>query len=166
MISLKTIDRIEAFSELNDSQLNAVREHCLELDFQRDDKLFAEGDDASHLWFVLEGQVDLRFEMPGRNTSKEHMVSSIGIKDKTSPAKALGWSCFVPPHKMRLSAYCVSRTCKVIRIKKDNLLRLFETDPRMGYTFMSHMITVVGHRFHQLQDYVAKHIGESLLTGW
>jgi len=57
-------------------------------------------------------------------------------------------------------------TCKIVRVAKNDLLRLFNDDPLMGYRFMSYMITVVGYRFHQFQAYVAKNLGEDLISGW
>ena len=87
-------------------------------------------------------------------------------RKKEAEAKTLGWSCFVPPYKMRLSAYVVTDTCRIVRVAKNDLLRLFNDDPLMGYRFMSYMITVVGYRFHQFQAYVAKNLGEDLISGW
>jgi len=166
MINRDLLDRVEAFKGMNDQQLAEVMTCCQEIDFKSGDRLFAEGDPATHLWFVENGRVDLRFEMPGRKTSGEHTVSSIEASTDDSAAQAIGWSCFVAPFKMRLSAYCAGPACKVIRIKKEDLLGLFEKDPHMGYLFMSYMVTVVGHRFHSFQDYVATHIGQNLISGW
>ncbi len=166
MISRDLLDRIDAFKEMDGRQLEAVRTCCSEIDFKRGNQLFAEGDAATHLWFVVSGKIDLRFEMPGRKTSSEHTVSSIEATHHDSSAQAIGWSCFVEPFKMRLSAYCASPECKVIRMKKENLLALFQTDPHMGYLFMSYMVTVVGHRFHSFQDYVAAHLGRDIMSGW
>jgi CRP-like cAMP-binding protein len=166
MISRELLDRIEAFKGMNDQQLTEVMACCREMDFKSGDRMFAEGDAATHLWFVENGKVDLRCEMPGRETSSEHTVSSIEATADESSARAIGWSCFVAPFKMRLSAYCASQTCKAIRIKKEDLLLLFEKDPQMGYLFMSYMVTVVGRRFHSFQDYVATHLGRNLMSGW
>ena len=93
-------------------------------------------------------------------------VHSVEIEDKAPEAKVLGLSCFVPPYKMRLSAYCVTDTCNIIRVPKTDLLKMFEQDPGMGYFFMSYMIQVVGFRFHQFQDHVARNMGEDLMFGW
>ena len=166
MISRGLLDRIEGFKGMNDEQLSAVMTCSREMDFKSGDRLFAEGDPATHLWFIENGKIDLRFEMPDRETSGEHTVSSVEATAHGSSAEAIGWSCFVAPFKMRLSAYCVSPSCKVIRIKKEDLLLLFQKDPQMGYLFMSYMVTVVGHRFHSFQDYVATHLGQNLISGW
>jgi len=166
MISRDLIGRINAFKGMNDQRIDAVMACCSEMDFKLGDRLFAEGDRATHLWFVVDGKIDLRFEMPARETSQEHTVSSLTVDGSSPTAKAIGWSCFVEPFRMRLSAYCAGPGCKVIRIGKDDLLKLFKQDPQMGYQFMSHMVTVVGHRFQNFQDYIATHIGHGIMHGW
>ncbi len=167
MNKMELLKSIGAFEEMSDQQLVAIQERCEELDFRKDEKLFSEGDDAQYVWNVIEGRVDLRFETPDkRPTSQMQTISSIEVDDKNPEAKVIGWSCFVPPYKMRLSAYCVTDACKIVRIKKDALINLFKEDPLMGYRFYSYMITVVGTRFHQFQDHIAKNLGEDLMSGW
>ncbi len=165
MVSLELLKSTEIFKGLDDEQIITIQGYCEELEFQQEEKLFAEGDKAVQVWIVCEGRVDLRFELPGKTeTSKEYNVSS--IEAKPSETKILGWSCFVPPYKMRLSAYCNSRHCKVVRIEKDKLLELFENDTEMGYQVLTYLITVVGYRFQQFQDAFVKDIGEELISGW
>lgn len=165
MNSTEMLGQLEAFKDLNAHQLAAMGSYSKEETYQRGDKLFTEGDPATEVWFIVDGHVDLRFEMPDRRpTTTDATLSSVQVNDAV--AKTLGWSCFVPSYKMRLSAYCVSRTCKVVKIARENLLRFFEEDPLAGYRFMSYLIKVVGYRFHQFQDEVAKHRGEYMMGGW
>ena len=147
--------------------MEKLQPKCEIIEFQKGSKLFTEGDEAKHLWVVHDGCVDLRFEMPDRRQSSDEMtVDSVAVEKMSPEAKVLGWSSFVPPYKMRLSAYCVTVNCKIVRIPKSDLLELFNADPLMGYRFMSYMITVVGFRFQQFQDHVAKNMGEDLMFGW
>lgn len=164
MVSLNSLNKVRVLKALDRYQLAEVQEIAEELTFKGADRLFQEGEDAKHLWVVIEGQVDLRFDMPGRATSPESTVTR--TKAQKTEARTLGWSCFVPPHKMRLSAYCISDECKVIRIEKEGLVRLFEKDPKIGYLVMSYMVEVVGFRFQQFQDEMAKHLGEDMMHGW
>ena len=107
MLNLALLGTIEAFKGMDRGQLSKLQPNCEELGFNQGDKLFTEDDSAEHLWIVLKGRVDLRFELPDRrSTSEEHTVSSVEIDKKGSVAQTFGWSCFVPPYKMRLSAYC------------------------------------------------------------
>jgi CRP-like cAMP-binding protein len=159
--------KIEAFKSLTDDQRSRVIPLCEEVVFQEGNRLFAEGDPAKHVWFVVDGQVDLRFEWPlRRRTSVEHTISSEEASRQEAEAKTLGWSCFVPPYKMMLSAYCANRTCRIIRIRKEELLQLFEDDPVIGYRFLTYIIAVLGYRFIQLEEEVAKMTGNEMITGW
>jgi CRP-like cAMP-binding protein len=167
MVELEMLRQLQPFKCMNERHLKKLQPECELVEFQKGDKLFAEGDDAAHLWVVFEGSVDLRFELPdGRPTSDEMTIDSIEVEEKEPEAKVLGWSCFVPPYKMRLSAYCVTKYCKIVRVQKSDLLRLFNDDTQMGYLFMSYMIRVVGFRFHQFQNHVSKNMGEDLMFGW
>jgi CRP-like cAMP-binding protein len=155
-INQELLDKIEAFKGFSEKQLAKVKNLCAEVVFNENDQLFAAGDPATHLWMVTDGGVDLRFEMAGKRiATNEQTVSTIKVTPQKSMAETLGWSCFVSPYQMRLSAYCASPTCRIIRIPKEELLKIFEDDPLMGYRFMSYMVTVVGYRFHQFQEVVA-----------
>lgn len=167
MIDIQVLKELKPFIGMNEEHLEKLQPKCEEVVFHEGDKLFTQNDEALHLWIVRDGFVDLRFELPDRRTTSPDMtVHSVEIEDKAPEAKVLGWSCFVPPYRMRLSAYCVTDTCDIIRVLKTDLLKIFEQDPGMGYLFMSYMIRVVGFRFHQFQDHVATNMGEDLMFGW
>jgi CRP-like cAMP-binding protein len=118
MIALDFLENVEVFKDLNDDQLTEVQQHCQEAKFSRGDKIFGTGEDPKYLWVVLEGQVALQWELPGRSELPETTISRL------SETMTFGWSSLVPPHKYRLSAYCATRTCKVIKVERDALTRL------------------------------------------
>lgn len=146
MISFEFLKKVKIFDDLNDDQLSDVMGCCQEKEYHHGDRLFGEGDDAIHMWVVMDGQVDLRFDLPGRPTSEENNISSI------SAYNTFGWSSLVPPYKYGLSAYCATRSCKVLKVEKECLTNLFEEDTLIGYRVMSNLAAVVGERFDQLQD--------------
>jgi CRP-like cAMP-binding protein len=160
MVNLDIMDKIEAFKGLDDDQLNHVQEHCKQIEFKQGERLFIDGDEATALWVMIEGTIDMRFDLPGRPTSKQNTIATI------TPYQVFGWTCFVSPNIRMLSAYCSTDTCKVLKIEKIRLERLFKKDPGIGYTFMSYLVNVVGLRFNQFQDEVAKRSGEDIISGW
>ncbi|MCB2215469.1 Crp/Fnr family transcriptional regulator [Desulfofustis glycolicus] len=165
MVWLKELETTSVFRGLNDQQLETLSALCTMESYKRDDCLFKEGEPAEHMWIVTEGQVDLRFELPGNRTSSaENTVSSFTAQEDRK--RVLGWSCFVPPYRMTLSAYCVSRTCSVIKIGRADLLETFEQDMAMGYKVMSYLIKVVGYRFQQFQEELVKVQGRDIMHSW
>ncbi|UCD79529.1 MAG: cyclic nucleotide-binding domain-containing protein [Desulfobacterales bacterium] len=150
MTSLDFLQNVVVLKGLIDSQLARIEDQCREMEFRQNAKLFSEGDDASCLWIVKEGRVDLRFDLPDRPTSTKNTISSI------SEYMSFGWSSLVAPHKYRLSAYCATKSCKVIQIEREALAALFKQDSKTGYVVMSNLVEVIGQRFRQLQDLASK----------
>ena len=82
------------------------------------------------------------------------------------PCRSFGWSALVPPFQYTLSAYCTSPTCETVSFEKRKLIDLFEADPSMGYEIMSRLATVVGERFHRLQEDIATRRGHEIMHNW
>lgn len=139
------LKKVDIFKGLDDDQLKQIAEGCDEKEYQSGGRLFEEGENADSVWIVMEGQVDLRFDLPGRTTTEENTIFSI------TAGNSLGWSSFVPPFQYKLSAYCATRSCKILLIKKEFLTDLFEKDNTMGYRVISNLTGVASMHFHRLQ---------------
>jgi CRP-like cAMP-binding protein len=146
MAVIDEVRRVETFQSLSDDELSAISKLTNEKQYVFGDRLFKDGDPATHLWVVKEGIIDLRFDLPGRETSEESTLSSIGEN------KIIGWSSLVPPYKYKLSAYCASARCKVLVIEREILREFLNSHPKTGYQVMAAMLRVVGRRFQRLQD--------------
>ncbi len=160
MVNLDFLEQSEIFRGLSSEQLEQIQKYCNVKEFRREDKIFSEGEDATHLCIVLEGEVDLRFDLPGNPTSDKNTISSV------QQGKAFIWSSLVPPHKIRLSSYCSSRVCKIITIEASGLKRLSATDPKLGYVLMYNLAGIVGNRFYKLQDEIANRRGYENMFNW
>lgn len=145
MVDLDFLKKVRLFKGLNESQLDRIRQGCRESEYKNGERLFAEGEEARFLWVVLDGRVDIRFDLPGRDSSEVSTVYSETAED------TFGWSSFVPPYQYILSAYCASRSCRVARLGKEYLIKQFESDYDMGYSVMSNLAAVISARFSDLQ---------------
>lgn len=161
MISLDFLENIKLFEGFDDNQLAAIQECSEKIEYQRGDRLFYEGETSNHLWIVKAGQIDLRLDRPEDSpTPKEDAISFI------SEADLFGWSSFVPPYRYRLSGYCASRKCEVVRVEKEKLTTLFKKDAKIGYLIMSYVLRVIGKHFFQFRDEIAKRRGHNIMSGW
>lgn len=160
MISLDFLENVETFSDLDDDQLAAIQGCCEVAEFKRGEELFAAGETPEYFWIVFAGQVNLIWDAPEGPALPENTITTL------SEGMPFGWSSLVPPYKYHLSARCASRSCKTVRIPKGRLLQLFEDNAQLGYKVMSKVMIVVGHRFHQLQDEVARRRGHDIINRW
>ena len=53
MIELEMLRQLNFFKDMNENHLKKLQPKCELVEFQKGDKLFTEGDDAAHLWVVL-----------------------------------------------------------------------------------------------------------------
>jgi len=160
MISLDFLENVEAFADLDDDQLSAIQDCCEVVEFKRGEEIFAAGETPKYFWIVNEGQINLTWDLPEGRTLPEKTITTL------SEGMPFGWSSLVPPYKYKLSAHCASRSCKVISISRDRLLQMFEKEAVLGYKVMSKVMIVVGKRFHQFQDEVAKSRGHDIINRW
>jgi CRP-like cAMP-binding protein len=160
MINIDFLVNVPLFQGLNPEQLAKILKLCEEAEFEAGSKLFKQGEDAVYLWIVKEGQVDLRYDAAGNSSADANTISSI------SEAGAFGWSSFTSPNKYRLSGVCADQPCKLIKVNREGLRQLFETDPDMGYAVISNVATMVGTRFHDFQEETVRQRGQDILGGW
>lgn len=165
MITIAALEKLDIFKTFTDDELGKILEICVTENYRINDRLFMEGDAAKEMWIVLDGKVELRFEMP--NAAPSSSKNAMSSHDQASPqSQVFGWSCFIPPYKMRLSAYCASRRCQVLKLNADKLNQLFESQPEIGYKAMRYLVQVLGFRFKQMQEEVAKFIGINMMNSW
>jgi len=160
MINLEFLEKVDVFRKLNDDQLSAIQKCAEVIDFKKNDRIFEQGDVASYVWILLEGNVELRTE-PGDQEGRADSSPAF-----LSEAQAFGWTCFVQPNRYRLSGYCASRLCKIIRLERDDLLAIFAQDVVVGFRVMNYLLKAVGKQFEQLQERIAKDRGIEMMSQW
>lgn len=112
-------------------------------------ELFRSGEYAQHLYVALDGEVELRMNVPewwGIDTPHR----------KVSTAKAgqiFGWSALVEPFVYSLTAVCVT-DATLARFEGSQLADLCVRDPHVGYRLLSQVLKVVSGRFHTLAEAV------------
>lgn len=161
MISLDFMDRVAMFRDLSDEQLKAIQESGELAEYNKGDLIFCHGEPAEYLWIVAEGGVELRCESSA--AVRQGVCEPVTF---VSEAQTFGWTCFVPPYQYRLSGYCASRHCSLIKLKKTELERLFEKYPELGFAVMQFVITAVGKQFQELQDEIARRRGQEIMSKW
>jgi CRP-like cAMP-binding protein len=131
---------------------------CRQKTYADGTNLFKEQTEATRLYLIVEGGIDLRFEMPFREIPSSTITSS-------RPGDAIGWSAIVPPHLYRLSGYCRGKTV-VLEIDRDALQEFFASNYRLGFLVMRNIAELTGERLFQVQDKLAKVLGEEAIHGW
>jgi CRP-like cAMP-binding protein len=131
---------------------------CDEKIYKDGTKLFMEQAEATKLYMILAGGIDLHFEMPQRENADTKIAS-------LKQGSATGWSAIVPPYQYRLSGYCRGETT-LLEINRDKLQRLFETNYHLAYIFMRNIAALTAERLNHVQDKLAKVLADEAVNGW
>jgi len=160
MDNIEFLGTVKMLAGLGLPELVKLQARCRADKCGEGERISVEGQAADDFFLLKEGRVELRYELPGRESSSEQALSVI------EPGGAWGWSALVPPHVYTLSAYCIAPRCVFLRFRREDLLGLFESDWRMGYFFMRNLATIIAQRFNAVQDELARQQGFDQMHQW
>jgi len=159
MVPKERIASLDIFKGLSQKEIEEIARLCEEVVFHDGDRVLSEGKRAEYFFLLEQGSVDLRFELPYRETSKEMTVTTI------KPGECFGWSAMVSPYKATLSCYSIG-TSRAIRIRGDEILGLCEKNNHIGFIFMQNLAEMIGDRLTKQRAQFIKEVGDSLRFQW
>lgn len=138
MISPEILRRYPYFTGVSEQSLKNVAMISDEKTARKDDVLFREDQDATQLFIVAEGEVDIQYVLgDGTHQAVDTLVGG----------DLMVWSSLVKPH--RTHSMGVARTnVRLVAIDAPKLLALFDDDPVLGYQIMRAVAAQVSHRLH------------------
>lgn len=160
MVSPVYLRAVEIFDGLTDEELEKVAVACEEVDIEKESTLFEESAEAGYLYSLVEGNLSLRYDLPGKDGKKQKTVAQL------TPGGTCGWASMVPPFKYNVAAYCTEESCKAVRLDRDKLMAVLDADHTIGYKVMKNLARVIGSRFMHLRDKVTAEFCQNLIDGW
>ncbi len=139
-------------------ELEEFMMRCHQKQYADGTNLFMENTEATNLYMIVEGGIELHFEMPKR----ENADTTIAV---LKPGEAVGWSAVVPPHTYRLSGYTSGKTT-LLQVDRDTLLELFDSNYHLAYIFMRNIAELAGERVNHVQDKLARLLADEAVNGW
>ena len=137
----KLIQRFPCFSNLTDTQIEAIAEISNSVCYMKDHTLFEEGDAAQWLYLLIDGDVGVSYSHPETGEARVDTVSSDEV---------LGCSGLVPPHHYTATEKCLSNV-EVLEINMKDLRDLIEADPQLGLKLQEHIIKTLNNRILTLR---------------
>jgi len=110
--------------------------------------IFRRGQDSSVLYFVLDGEVGLEFQVSPREIAEVHRVG---------PGDLLGWSPVLGRRSMTATARAVTRT-RLAALSVDQIVHLCERDPLFGTAFHRQVAIVLSSRLDDTHRRLSQHL--------
>ena len=147
-IAQDTLERIAQLAQLQEYAPNAI--------------IFEEGQTATHLYGVLEGEVELSIVFRDRVMKAEvryedyvHKRIDTIERDIIIEVLDLGdifaWSSLSTPHQLTTTATCTAPT-RVFAIEAGELEAILAQAPDVGYLFMQRVAAIISRRLRRRTD--------------
>jgi CRP-like cAMP-binding protein len=132
MISPELLRRYPFFSGLNDSQQKKLAMVGEEATVEKGAVIFEECDEATHLYFLLSGSVDLYYRSEEEFYPKTRKDFHIG---EINPGEVFGISALFEPYNLNATARA-DQASTLIRFDAKSLRQLMDDDLSLGYRIM------------------------------
>ncbi len=140
MISPELLRRFPFFAGLGEEHLREVAMIAQEVSYPANTVISREGEQASHLFVLVEGEVELLYS-GGEGAAVDSYVGSI-VQGET-----FGISSMVEPFRLTASTR-TEGPVKAIQIDAQALRAMCEADYYIGYVLMKHLAQALTERLH------------------
>lgn len=124
--------------------------------FAGNQTIFKEGDKASVLYGVVDGEVELGITVQDKILKTDiqyeesiqtriETIENFIIIESIDPGEIFGWSAFIDPKLYTSTAKC-SQPSKVISLPADELKSIFANNATSGFVFMERLSAVISQR--------------------
>jgi CRP-like cAMP-binding protein len=126
------VKEIELFKDIDYAVINKMI--CVEENYSKDTVLFEKGQDATFLYILVAGTINLVIQNGGSLTYT-----------LTEPGEVFGWSSMVESGQYTASGVCATDV-KAVKIEKEMLDKIFSIHPEAGLKILKRLAGVVSRR--------------------
>jgi CRP/FNR family cyclic AMP-dependent transcriptional regulator len=147
MTPVEQVVQIPFFQGLPAEALRELAAEATVLVLERGGTLISQHDAAEHVFFLIFGSVQcyIRF----------HGVDDLLVGTIREPGALLGWSVFRQPHRYTATVRS-EEECRVLRLPREVVGKLIETQPRLGYLLLKRVAAVLANRLEQTRDILVR----------
>jgi CRP/FNR family transcriptional regulator, cyclic AMP receptor protein len=136
MISPEMLRRFSCFAPVSEETLKALAMIARETVVPKGTRLFGEGDPATEMSIVVEGEVDIQQTIG---------AGELRTVDTLVGGDLLGWPALVAPYRVTCIAIACTDT-RLIKIEAQRLRELCEQDPQLGYRLTTQICRLLADR--------------------
>lgn len=156
MIPIQLLRKVSIFEGLTDSQLERIAEICREETHPAGSLIIEEGEPAERLYVLREGRVALEM---GVRMWPERRVRQMRV-ETLNAGQPFGLSTLTDSDLRTMSARAVDR-CRSITLGEQDLRRLMDSDPAMGYEINAGLCNVLAERLRYTRLSLTEFLGQS-----
>jgi CRP-like cAMP-binding protein len=142
MVSADWLQKTELFESLDELRLSAILLHSRVESCPERRIIFQEGEEATHLYVLIEGAIDFSVKAQEKVAVMASQVRREG--------SIFGIPSLLEPYRYNVTAIC-SVPSKILRIEADYLRTRMEDKPRLGMKIMKKLALIYFNRLNELR---------------
>jgi CRP-like cAMP-binding protein len=139
MVPIKDLKEVDLFKTLNTKQLQRLRKHFTEQDFESGEVIFLQAEQAKNLYILLEGEVTLAVKAKGEIDITAELIRKKG--------ETFGLPSLIKPYRNSVSATCNRRT-RVLSVNAEVLRKLMKQNTNVGIVIMERVAEIFFSRLN------------------
>ena len=143
MTAVEQVVEIPFFQSLPAEALREVAAKSSVLALERGATLISQNAAAEYVFFLISGSVQIYIHF--------HGVDDLLVGTMREAGALLGWSVVRKPHRYTATVRC-EEECRVLRLPREVLTQLVETQPRLGYLLLKRIAATLANRLEQTRD--------------
>lgn len=155
MVSADWLKTTELFKMLSESQLNLLLSLSSVESFPEGKTIFRQGDEANHLYFLIQGAVNLSIKTGEKFDFMTSKIEKEGV--------AFGIPSLIEPFRYNMTAIC-SKSSKILVIDAGRVRMEMEKDLKMGMEIMKKLASIYFNRLSEMRSGVSNFLRASKLT--
>jgi CRP/FNR family cyclic AMP-dependent transcriptional regulator len=152
MVSTDWLRKTELFGTLSESQLNVLLSHSSVESLPEGKMIFRQGEEANHLYVLMEGMVALSVKTGERFDFLTSKIEKEGA--------AFGIPSLIEPFRYNMTATCL-KPSKVLVINAGRVKTDMEKDPKMGMEIMKKLACIYFNRLSEMRSGVSNFLSAS-----
>jgi len=156
------------FSDIPQEHLLEIAQWGKVLEFDLNEIIFHDGENAFDLYGVVDGEVELslvvtdkllKTDIQYEESIRTHIetIEKDIIVDSIEPGEIFGWSALIKPRLFTTTAKC-SKSARIISLPADKFKAAFDKNPQVGLVFMERLAEIISQRLKNRTD--------KLIEGW
>ncbi len=162
MLTISQLVAFPIFDGIPRDILDHIGQAAQPLDYEENAVIFHEGQEASHLYGVMRGEVELsilfrdrimRADVQYEDYVRKHVeiVEKEIVIENLGPGDVFSWSALSAPHRLTSTATSCQPT-QVFALEASRLKAVLAQSPEVGYLFMQRVSEIIARRLRNRTD--------------
>jgi CRP/FNR family transcriptional regulator, cyclic AMP receptor protein len=143
MSNVRILETVEIFSDLTYEQLELIYGICIEMMCTKGTIIVKENTPSTEIYVILEGEVEI---LVGTSSLTGNQEKQVGVLQR---GQSFGEIALVDEGLRSATVRCLTDTCRLVEISRNDLFNLLRENPEIGFRVMYNLASDLCYKFRQ-----------------